>query len=347
MPAIWTNQAFGSANNDIRVAVIGIRGRGGDHIQDLLPLKGVRITALCDVDEKVLAGRVSKLKEKGLQVEGYRDIRKLLESKNVDAVSIATPNHWHVLASLWAVQAGRDVYVEKPFSHDVWEGRQLVRAARNLGRIVQCGTQSRSTVGLHQAVAWARQGHLGKILYALGTCYKRRGSIGKVSGPQPIPANIDYDLWCGPAPMKPLLRKNLHYDWHWIWDTGNGDIGNQGPHQMDQCRWFLGEDALSPSVLAIGGRLGYSDDGETPNTLVVVHEYPRAPLYFEVRGLPDKAGAERMSVYRGIGVARPGAIRGRRDPFTQLRVGGGLLARRQDDKALGLLCRSEERSRPR
>jgi hypothetical protein len=151
-------------------------------------------------------------------------------------------------------------------------------------------------------VAWAQQGHLGKVLWALGTCYKRRPSIGKVTREQPLPAGLDYDLWCGPAPKKPLHRKNLHYDWHWVWDTGNGDIGNQGPHQMDIARWFLGEDALSPGVLAIGGRLGYIDDGETPNTMVVRHDYPRAPLYFEVRGLPDKAGASAMSTYRGIQV---------------------------------------------
>jgi predicted dehydrogenase len=300
------------ANSDVRVAVIGFNGRGKDHIGGLLGCKGVRITALCDVDQTVLDKGKAQLEKKDQQVTTYTDLRKLLESKEVDAITTATPNHWHALASIWAIQAGKDVYVEKPVSHNVWEGRRIVEIAREHSKICQTGTQSRSSMSLHEGLEWAKAGNLGKVLWARGTCYKRRPSIGKVSGEQPWPENIDKDLWFGPAPIKPLMRKQLHYDWHWVWDTGNGDLGNQGIHQMDIARWFLGEDALSPSILSVGGRVGYVDDGETPNTMFVMHNYKKAPLIFEVRGLPakpaeetlaadgtTKRGAEKMDSYRG------------------------------------------------
>ncbi|MCZ7639906.1 MAG: Gfo/Idh/MocA family oxidoreductase [Verrucomicrobia bacterium] len=195
-------------NEEIRFAVVGFRGQGGGHIKSLQSLreKGVkvRITALCDVDREVLDGGVKVFKDQGEEVKGYTDIRELLQDANVDALSIATPNHWHALGTIWAVQAGKDVYVEKPVSHNVWEGRQMVKAARQHGRIVQTGTQSRSSrEGIATAVEWVRAGNLGKILAARGLCYKRRDTIGKVDGPQPIPPGIDYDLWCGPAPKDP------------------------------------------------------------------------------------------------------------------------------------------------
>ena len=164
-----------------------------------------------------------------------------------------------------------------------------VEAARKYNRIVQTGTQSRSNEALRQGIAWVQEGNLGKIRIARGLCYKRRPSIGKAEGPQPIPPEIDYDLWCGPAEKLPLSRKNLHYDWHWVWNTGNGDFGNQGIHQMDIARWALGKTELSPMVFSVGGRLGYIDDGETPNTHMVVHNYGEMLLIFEVRGLPAKA----------------------------------------------------------
>jgi predicted dehydrogenase len=290
------------ANGDIRIGVIGFHARGQDHIRGLLACRGVRITALCDVDRTVLEQGKTQLAQKNQQVEVYTDIRKLLESKEVDAIATASPNHWHALASIWAMQAGKDVYVEKPVSHNVWEGRQIVEAARHYQKICQTGTQSRSTVGLMQAVEWAKAGNLGKLQWARGTCFKRRPSIGKVEAEQPWPDHIDKDLWFGPAPIKPLTRKQLHYDWHWVWDTGNGDLGNQGVHQMDVARWFLGEDALAPSVFSAGGRIGYVDDGETPNTLFVVYGYAKAPLIFEVRGLPENTGVEKMDSYRGASV---------------------------------------------
>jgi predicted dehydrogenase len=290
------------ANGDIRYAVVGFAGRGQSHLDGLSKAKRTRLVALCDVDRDILGTEVQKCQNRGEQVAAYTDVRKLLEDKNVDVVSFATPNHWHALGAIWAMQAGKDVYVEKPVSHNVWEGRQIVNAARKLNKIVQTGTQSRSSSGIREAIQWVHEGHIGKILRARGLCYKRRPSIGKVDGPQPIPPSIDYDLWCGPAPKEPLMRKKLHYDWHWVWPTGNGDLGNQGIHQMDMGRWMLGEMALSPRVLCIGGRLGYVDDGTTPNTMIVMHDYAAAPLIFEVRGLPASAEAKDMDKYRGVSI---------------------------------------------
>jgi predicted dehydrogenase len=276
------------ANEDIRVAIVGFGGRGKDHISGMRGLaeKGVRIVALCDVDKEILGAGVESFSKRNEKVEGFTDIRKLLELQDLDAITIATPNHWHSLATILAVEAGKDVYVEKPVCHNVWEGRKMVEAARRHQKIVQAGTQSRSSFAIKEAVEWVRAGNLGKILVARGLCYKPRASIGKVDVPQPPPANVDYDLWCGPAPKDPIRRKRFHYDWHWFWDYGNGDIGNQGIHQMDIARWFLGESDLAPRVWGVGGRLGYQDDGETPNTLIAYHDYEKAPLIFEVRGLP-------------------------------------------------------------
>ena len=290
------------ANDEIRYAVVGFSGRGQDHIKEMHEVQGTRMVALCDVDRNVLERELKKCENKSEKVEGYTDIRKLLANPDIDVVTFATPNHWHSLGAIWAVQAGKDVYVEKPVSHNVWEGRQLVNAARKHGRIVQAGTQCRSSSGIAEAIQWLREGHIGKIIRARGLCYKRRPSIGKVEGPQPIPASIDYDLWCGPAPKEPLMRKRLHYDWHWVWPTGNGDLGNQGIHQMDLCRWILGEPELSPRVWSVGGRLGYVDDGTTPNTLIVFHDYTLAPLIFEVRGLPSEEGSKNMDRYRGVDI---------------------------------------------
>ncbi|MBI1840761.1 MAG: Gfo/Idh/MocA family oxidoreductase [Verrucomicrobia bacterium] len=300
----WSQVA--SANEDVRVGVIGFGGRGKDHLGGLSKLPGVRITALCDVDEAVMRAEA----EKRPGAETHKDLRRLLDSKNVDVVTVATPNHWHSLAAIWAIQAGKDVYLEKPVSHNVWEGRQVVEAARKHKKIVQTGTQSRSSEAIREAVAWVQQGHFGKILVARGLCYKPRRSIGKVDGPQPIPPGVDYDLWCGPALKLPLMRQKLHYDWHWDFNTGNGDLGNQGIHQMDIARWFLGESELSPRVMSVGGRLGYIDDGNTPNTQIVWHGYAKAPLIFEVRGLPkgkqyqtDKDWNGNMDRFRGGSVA--------------------------------------------
>jgi len=300
------------ANSQIRYAVVGFNGRGKDHLKEMGEQEGVRLVALCDVDRKVLGKEIQQCDQRGQKIEGYTDIRKLLENKDIDVVTFATPNHWHALGAIWAIQAGKDVYLEKPVCHNVWEGRKIVEAARKYGKIVQTGTQSRSSHAIAEGIAWVREGNIGKILRARGICYKRRPSIGKVDGSQPIPPEIDYDLWCGPAPKEPLMRKKLHYDWHWVWPTGNGDLGNQGIHEMDVARWALGVNELSPRVLSIGGRLGYADDGNTPNTLIVLHDYKPVPLVYEVRGLPSSDTDQDMDRYHGapigIGVECEGGI---------------------------------------
>jgi predicted dehydrogenase len=301
MPArLWSNVS--GANQDIRVAVIGFRGQGRSHINQFRTLPGVRVVALCDADSAILEREAKRLYDDGVQVETCSDLREILDNKDIDVISTATPNHWHALISIWACQAGKDVYVEKPVSHNVWEGRQIVEAARKYNKIVQTGTQIRSSRGIREAMEFIHNGGLGKVKLARGLCYKRRASIGKVDGPQPIPATVDYDLWTGPAPLTPLMRKQLHYDWHWVWPTGNGDVGNQGIHQMDLARWALQVNELAPRVFSIGGRLGYEDDGTTPNTQMVVHDYQAAPLIFEVRGLPARAGAKEMDKYLGADV---------------------------------------------
>ena len=302
-----TNSNIIGANGDIRCAVVGLNGRGKNHIEAFSKMKDVRLVALCDVDSAVLEKELKNVTANGEKVEGYTDIRKLLENKDIDVVTFATPHHWHALGAVWAAQAGKDVYVEKPVCHNVWEGRKMVEAARKYNRIMQVGSQCRSSVGLQEAIAWLREGHLGKIIRARGLCYKRRESIGKTTGPQPVPETVNYDLWCGPAPDAPPRRNSkkngpIHYDWHWFWEYGNGDIGNQGIHQMDIARWVLGEPEISPRVISIGGRLGYDDDGLTPNTQIVFHDYKAAPLIFEVRGLPASDGSTKMDDYHGAGI---------------------------------------------
>jgi predicted dehydrogenase len=306
----WTARSWSQvagANERINAATVGFNGRGGNHISGMTELapEGVKYVALCDVDQKVLDKGIAQFAKKEQKVDGYRDMRKLLERKDLDVVTIATPNHWHALAAIWAIQAGKDVYVEKPVSHNVWEGRKIVEAARKYNRIVQTGTQSRSSTGIKQGVEWVLKGGLGKILCAYGTCYKPRQSIGLTRSEHKVPDNIDYDLWSGPAPLVPTTRNNpkfgpVHYDWHWFWNYGNGDLGNQGIHQMDIARWFLGVDHLAPRVFSVGGRVGYQDDAETPNTQIVFHDYDAAPLIFEVRGLPKDKAAQGADWGKGM-----------------------------------------------
>ena len=301
LPAVVRARAPG-ANSDIRLAVLGLNGKGNAHINDFRKLPGVRIAAVCDPDRSLLARERDEAKKLGQDLAVHTDLRKLYESPEIDAVCIATPNHWHSLAAIWACQAGKDVYVEKPVSHNIFEGRRLVETAAKTGRIVMAGTQNRSNAGLRAAVEYVRSGQLGKIRVVRGFCYKRRASIGKVAGPQPVPADVDYDLWCGPAPKGPLMRSKLHYDWHWVWETGNGDIGNQGIHELDLCRWFLGNVPPAPRVMCAGGRYGYDDDATTPNTQIAFYDFAEAPVVFEVRGLPAKSGMETMDHYRGVRV---------------------------------------------
>ena len=290
------------ANSDIRLAVVGLNGKGKDHITSFQAIPGVRVVAVCDCDSTVLDQGAQLARKAGGPVKTFADYRELISQKDVDAISIVTPNHQHALQAIWALQAGKDVFLEKPVSHDLWEGQQLVRAAEKYPRIMQAGTQNRSSIAIAEALAWQREGHIGRVLFARGLCYKRRASIGKSTSPQTLPPSVNYDLWLGPAPQAPLLRQKFHYDWHWQWATGNGDIGNQGNHQLDVARRFLGEAALPPRVFSVGGRFGYEDDGETPNTLLALYDYAKAPLLFEVRGLPSQPGVETMDLYRGLSV---------------------------------------------
>jgi hypothetical protein len=282
----------GQLNDQLRVAVVGVHGRGMNHVQAFAGNNNLNtvITTVCDVDSAVIGPAMKRVEAKqGKAPKFEQDIRKVVEDKDIDIISIATPNHWHALAAIWALQNGKDVYVEKPVSHNVSEGRHIVETARKYNRICQAGMQSRSSTGMREAMAFLHAGKLGKVKLARGLCYKLRPSIGKVSGPQPIPKSIDYDLWCGPAPVTPLMRKKLHYDWHWVWDYGNGDLGNQGIHEMDKARWGLNKHELAKSVVSIGGRFGYVDDGQTPNTQICVFDFGDCELIFEVRGWPSKS----------------------------------------------------------
>ena len=299
---LCNNLARAGAASAVRVGIAGVRQKGWAHVKQLRSLPGVRIVALCDVDRDILAGRVQELNKAKIKVAAFADFRKMVEMKDLDAVIIATPNHQHTLQTIWACQAGKDVYVEKPVSHNLFESDQLTRVAAKYGRIVQAGTQCRSDAAHIEAFDFLRKGNLGKIRLVRGFCHRFRTTIGKANGPKPIPSSVDYNLWCGPAPMDPLTRRNLHYDWHWFWATGNGDIGNQGPHELDLSRWVLGEHALPSRVLSVGGRLGFDDDGQTPNTHLVLYDYPSAPVLFEVRNLPAKPGYGETDAYRGVRV---------------------------------------------
>ena len=282
------------ANERMRIGVIGFRSRGAQLIAATKGIKGVEIAGLCDVDSTVLAAGVKK--HEG--AKGYEDGRRMLEDKNLDAIIVATPNHTHVVYGIWALEAGKNLYVEKPLSHNMWEGRQLVAAAANFPKLIaQAGTQSRSGPGLKAALDYLRSGKLGKIKLARGICYKPRQSIGKAIK-QAIPSNINYDLWSGPSDIVDSVRTGsygpVHYDWHWFWNYGGGDVLNQGVHEVDVARWFLGEDSLAPAVATVGARIGLEDAGETPNTLVTVHAYAAAPLIMEVRGLPKNANEMKL-----------------------------------------------------
>jgi predicted dehydrogenase len=287
------------ANERINVAVIGVRGHGRTHISAYKKMPDdVRIAALCDCDSAILNRELSLLEKDNIKAKGYIDLRKLYEDKDIDAVSVVTPNYWHALATVWACQAGKHVCVEKPVSHSIWEGRQMVEAARKYKRLVQADLDCRSDLNIVAGIEYMQK-NLGKILYVRVVNYKRRKSIGKIMGPGAIPDNVDYDLFTGPTPMMPLPRKELHYDWHWQWLTGNCEIGNNGPHQLDMCRWALGKSNLPKTVLSFGGRFGYVDDGNVPNTQVAWYDYDGIPVIYDSRALGEKTGIDNMDGFTG------------------------------------------------
>jgi predicted dehydrogenase len=279
-------RVFG-ANDRVRVAICGVRGRGQDHLHNYSQIRNAQIAALCDIDENVLRERVAQMEKMGLPKPAtFTDVRKLLDDKSIDAVSIATPNHWHSLMAIWACQAGKDVYVEKPCSHNLWEGQQLVKASQRYNRIVQHGTQTRSATAVREAVGKMKEGLIGEMYMARGLCYKWRDTIG-TAAVQQIPAGVDYDLWTGPAPKREFTKNRFHYNWHWFWDYGNGDLGNQGVHQVDVARWGMGL-GFPNKVSAIGGHFMFDDDQQTPNDLNCAFEFDlpggnRRMITFEVR----------------------------------------------------------------
>jgi predicted dehydrogenase len=279
-------RVFG-ANDRVRVAICGLHGRGRDHLHNYSQIKNAQIAALCDIDENVLRQRLAQMDKMGLpKPVTYVDIRKLLEDKSIDAISIATPNHWHSLMAIWGCQAGKDVYVEKPCSHNLWEGQQLVKASQRYNRIVQHGTQIRSAQAAREAVQKMQNGLIGDMYMARGLCYKWRDTIGR-KPVSDVPAGVDYDLWTGPAPKHAFTQNRFHYNWHWFWYYGNGDIGNQGVHQVDMARWGMGV-GFPNKVSAIGGHFMFDDDQETPNDLNCAFEFDlpggkRKMITFEVR----------------------------------------------------------------
>jgi len=290
--SLWpTRSSWAGANDRVRVAVVGIRGHGfGSHIRSYPLLGNVEVAALCDVDENLFPERLKWFEKNNKPIpKTYVDIRKLLEDKSIDAISVATPNHWHALAGVWACQAGKHAHIEKPFTHNVFEGQKLIEAARRYKCIVHHGTESRSSEAYQQAVEFLRKGGLGEVYMAKGMCYKWRNTI-KHTPEGPVPPGVHYDLWLGPAPKRPFSRNRFHYNWHWHWDYGNGDIGNQGIHEMDKARWGLGV-TLPTKVMSMGGHFMFDDDQETANAQIAVFEFPNPKgggdkkkiLQFEVR----------------------------------------------------------------
>ena len=279
------NSSDKAANSTIRHAILGCRIRGKVHAKEFAKQEGVEVAYVCDPDETLaneLAAAVEQ--QQGKRPQAVQDLRTIFDDKSVDTVSVAAPNHWHALAAIWAMQAGKDVYVEKPVSHNVVEGRRMIEVTAATGRICQVGTQRRSIGALHAAAEFIKQGKLGDVTFARSIIYGNRGSIGS-KGIYDVPKNIDYNLWLGPAPMTKLTRPSLHYDWHWDWETGGGELCNNNIHIIDVCRMLMGLEGLGQSVLSIGGRMGYDDAGETPNTQIVVHDFGKATVVQEVRGL--------------------------------------------------------------
>ena len=291
--ASMARPARASANDTVRVACvgvgdpnIGVKGQGHAHLTHYSEMKNVEVATVCDIDDRLIADGQKTVEKLGRKKPtGVKDFRKVLEDKSIDVVSIATPDHWHTLQAIWAMQAGKDVYVEKPCSHNIWEARQIVAAAKKYNRIVQHGINARSGGGIREGVAKLREGLIGDVYMARGVVFQWRESIGKAPVER-VPAGVDYDLWLGPAPKHEFTRNRFHYNWHWIFEYGCGEFGNQGVHQLDMARWGLGV-KLPTKVHAVGGHFMYDDDQDTPNTLLVNYEFnvegKKKLMSFEVR----------------------------------------------------------------
>jgi len=293
-PMIIPSSAFG-ANDRIRAAVLGVNGRGKSHINGLMSQENVEVAVLCDPDANVSGERAKEFQEKyGKKVRTEQDLRRVFDDKNIDAITIAMPNHWHALATIWACQAGKDVYVEKPGAHNIFEGRKMVEAARKYNRIVQHGVQLRSSAAIREAIQHLRDGLIGNVYMARGLVFRWRPDIGNHPN-EPVPAGLDYDLWTGPAQMQPFTRNLVHYNWHWHWDYGNGDVGNQGIHETDLCMWGL-DVGLPEKITSMGGKFLWDDSKEVPEVQTSIYHYPKEKkmIQFEVRhwctNLEDGAG---------------------------------------------------------
>lgn len=284
----WTN----SPNESVNIAVVGVKGRGKDHYRALAKIPNVNIVAICDIDQRLFPEAVAEIEKlTGKKPATETEYRKILENKDIDAVSLATPNHWHALQTIWACQAGKDVYVEKPVSHTIEEGRKMVEAARKYNRVVQTGTQSRSQTATINAMNFMNDGGLGKVYMARGLCLKPRGSIGHVKNSE-IPAGVDWNTFLGSAPYRPFNENRFQYKWHWFWDTGCGDLGNQGIHQADVARWALGKNTHPVRIQGVGNYFIWDSDQETPNMQQLEFEYEDGSIIqFEVRGLGTNAEA--------------------------------------------------------
>jgi predicted dehydrogenase len=301
IPTIIPKSVFG-ANDRVRIAILGVNGRGNDHIKGYAPLENVEIACLCDPDLNVLGAKSKDFEAKyGKKVIQQQDLRKVYEDKSIDAVSIATPNHWHSLAAIWACQAGKDVYVEKPGSHNIREGRKMVEAAAKYDRIVQHGVQLRSSTAVQEAIKHLRDGLIGDVYMARGLVFRWRDDIGN-KPVEAVPAGLDYDLWTGPAEMRPFSRNYVHYNWHWNWNYGNGDVGNQGVHETDLCMWGLNV-GLPERITSGGGKFLFNDAKETPEVLCSTYHYPKEKkiIEFEVRPWMTNAenGAEVGNIFYG------------------------------------------------
>ena len=282
-PSIVSASVFG-ANDRINAVVLGVNGRGKNHISSLMKQKNVHVTKLCDPDRNLLLKRQREFKNKyNKDVSLEQDLRKVMDDKDIDVVSIASPNHWHALSVIWACQAGKDVYVEKPGSHNIFEGRKMVEAAQKYDRIVQHGVQLRSSPAINEAIGLLRDGYIGNVYMARGLVFRWRGDIGD-KGFSSVPKGLDYDLWTGPAPKRPFTENLVHYNWHWHWDYGNGDVGNQGIHETDLCMWGL-DVGLPTKITSMGGKFLWDDCKEVPEVLTSVYNYPEEGkiIQFEVR----------------------------------------------------------------
>jgi predicted dehydrogenase len=273
------------ANDKINVGIVGIGGRGTNHLNQYSRMTGAKVVGLCDVNQAAReVAQATLLKNTGEKAKEFEDMRAMFADSSVEAVSIATPNHWHALATIWAMKAGKDVYCEKPACYNIYEGQKMLQVSRETKKLVQIGSQHRSTPFKMKAIAAMQQGLIGKIYQSKGLCFKRRNTIGHKEN-EPVPAGVNWDLFLGPAPMRPFNALRFKYNWHWFWDTGNGDIGNQGVHEIGIARWGLGDPEWPKTAYAFGGKFAYQDDQETPNTLLAGYNYGTTELIFEVRGL--------------------------------------------------------------